>query len=293
MAIDVSGAIVVGYDASEQGKAAVDWAAAEAHRRNTHLVVVHAFRRPERGADKEALKRGEEMADRIAEEGAALARESVPGLRVEATARRKGAAAALQELSQDAALVVVGNRGRGRLGVSLLGSVASAISAHAEIPVVIVRGRSANLPSPEYPVVVGTDGSDLAGKAVTRAGDVAADTGARLIIAAGWQAPEGNPWAPGYLANVHADQQAAEAAEQVARDNVTRAQDEVRRRHPDLEVQAGTQRGRAEHVLSDATDGAGLLVVGARGHSDLVGLLLGSVSRAVMYSAHCPVTVVR
>ncbi|KWU67751.1 hypothetical protein AWX17_27690 [Priestia megaterium] len=63
--------------------------------------------------------------------------------------------------------------------------------------------------------------------------------------------------------------------------------------HPGLTVEVGTQRGRPEHVLADASEGAGLLVVGSRGHSDLVGLLLGSVGRAVLHTANCPVAVIR
>jgi nucleotide-binding universal stress UspA family protein len=47
------------------------------------------------------------------------------------------------------------------------------------------------------------------------------------------------------------------------------------------------------HALVERSREAQLLVVGSRGHGNLVGLVLGSVSHAVLQHAHCPVAVVR
>lgn len=289
MTVPVSGAVVVGYDASEPSKIAVEWAAADADRRGVDLVVVHAARRL-KGRDDAG---GDEGADAIAEEGAERARERAPGLTVHAVARKQGPAAALQELSADAAVVVVGHRGRGRLAAGLVGSVAFTISAHAQCPVLVIRGNSEHLPGPDRPVVVGTDDSEFAAQAVAGAARLAASTDARLIIAAAWDVPEANPWSAAYLANVNATEDAAHAAETEAVATVERAREAVLAEHPGLTVEVGTQRGRPEHVLADASEGAGVLVVGSRGHSDLVGLLLGSVSRAVLHTANCPVAVIR
>ncbi len=289
MTVPVSGAVVVGYDASEPSKAAVDWAAADANRRGVDLVVVHAARRMKDVADAP----GEEVADAIAEDGAARARKRVPDLQVHAIARRQGAAAALQELSAEAAVVVLGYRGRGRLAAGLIGSVAFTVSAHAQCPVLIVRGATEHLPGPDRPVVVGTDDSEFAAQAVAGAARLAASTDARLIIAGAWDVPEANPWSAAYLANVNATEDASRAAESEAVAAVERARESVLAEHPGLTVEVGTQRGRPEQVLADASEGAGVLVVGSRGHSDLVGLLLGSVSRAVLHTANCPVAVIR
>ncbi len=52
------------------------------------------------------------------------------------------------------------------------------------------------------------------------------------------------------------------------------------------------ERGNPAQVLVEACGDDDLLVVGTRGHGSLVAALLGSVSRACLHGAHCPVAVV-
>jgi nucleotide-binding universal stress UspA family protein len=172
--------IVVGVDASPDSKAALAWAAAEAHMRQAVLQVVYAFHArelaapeyvptqhgmpglatvyslegPEAGAvaqpDSRATLRDrttfEDAARSTAAEmlGSALyeLRDTLAGVEVERVViDDRHPAEALVEASSDADLLVVGSRGRGGFKQMLLGSVSHAVVLHAICPVVVVPSR--------------------------------------------------------------------------------------------------------------------------------------------------------
>ena len=59
-------------------------------------------------------------------------------------------------------------------------------------------------------------------------------------------------------------------------------------------VESHTGGLAARAILNEAeAEGADAIVMGSRGHSDLVGLLLGSVAHKVIQLSHCPVVVAR
>jgi nucleotide-binding universal stress UspA family protein len=64
-------------------------------------------------------------------------------------------------------------------------------------------------------------------------------------------------------------------------------------KYPDVDVRVEVAEGQAARELVEVSRTAGLLVVGTRGHGGLAGMLLGSVSHAVLRHAHCPVVVAR
>jgi nucleotide-binding universal stress UspA family protein len=67
----------------------------------------------------------------------------------------------------------------------------------------------------------------------------------------------------------------------------------ARKNTDDIDVVPVAEFGQVAHTLIEASHDADLVVLGTRGHSDLVGPLLGSVSLAVSSHARCPAVVVR
>ncbi len=71
------------------------------------------------------------------------------------------------------------------------------------------------------------------------------------------------------------------------------ALDAVEKKHPTVLTKGKIVYGVPGPVLADVSEGASELVVGTRGHGQIVGAVLGSVSEYVLHHAHCTTTVVR
>jgi nucleotide-binding universal stress UspA family protein len=274
--------IVVGYDGKDHSRDALLWAAAEAARRDAPLLVVHAANypgmKPHPGPAVLEPEPGALAADQeITVRGVAEALHAYPDLRIAGATEVTSPSEALIEASMGAELLVIGTRGHGRVVGALLGSVAYAAPARATCPVIVVKRWSPTRRG-EDRIVVGTDGSPRAVAAVSFAAERAATAAVALdvVTCTGGQAAD---------RDAH---QLREAAESVARSTTARLRDAW----PELAVTVRVEDGPAERVLVDASTDAGLVVVGTRGRGAFKGLLLGSVSHAVIYGARCPVAVV-
>lgn len=131
-------------------------------------------------------------------------------------------------------------------------------------------------------VVVGVDGSDVNRLALRRAALEATAHGARLEIVHAWSFLD----QPG----PHFDPHYGEPA---ARERIGRFVDETLGADPSVQTDLRMVNDRAASALLDASVGAWVLVVGARGLGGFKGVLLGSVSQHVVHHASCPVLVVR
>lgn len=137
-------------------------------------------------------------------------------------------------------------------------------------------------------IVVGTDGSPHAQRAVDRAVQLAAGSGAQLHLVTayhdGWHVKE-------RLGNTA--QTATVDLRRVAEEALARAAGHVRAQG--LEVQEhATEGDPAEALIRVAEEtGADLIVVGSRGLNTAQRFLLGSVSQKVSHHAHTTVMVVR
>ena len=140
-------------------------------------------------------------------------------------------------------------------------------------------------------VVVGTDGSDSSFKAVDRAGAIAGDAGAKLVIVCAYYPNSGK--------DVH---EAEKALKDEAYQVVGSAPaDDTLQSAADRATEAGAKdiskrpvKGNpVEALMQIVTDlDADLLVVGNRGLNSLTGRLLGSVPSDAARKAECDVLIV-
>ncbi|WP_214321693.1 universal stress protein [Nonomuraea sediminis] len=132
--------IVAGYDGSDFAMQALDWAMDEAELRKTPLLLTHTWQWPYGEADDEAKSHLRKAAEHVLWHGAECARNTSAITDVDTDLFEGHPAQHLIDLSADAAMIVVGSRGLGRLPTRVLGSVAEHVAAHAACPVIVVRG---------------------------------------------------------------------------------------------------------------------------------------------------------
>ncbi|MFC5748298.1 universal stress protein [Actinomadura rugatobispora] len=277
--------VVVGYDGSDAGVRALDWAAAEAGARGVPLTVVHVWELNVGSSMGMPVVDLRTVAQETLENGVGHLRETAPDLEVKPVLERGTPAARLIEAGSHADLIVVGSRGWGGFTGLMLGSVGAHLAAHAPCPVVVVRGEPEPEPAPEQGparVVVGVDGSPGSRAALALAFTEADAHGAPLTVLVAWEDARPDDLPP--LVDAEGLREAAE----------TRLEQLLipgRERHPAVDVRTQVVEGAPREVLMRASSGARLLVVGSRGLGGVRGLLLGSVGHALVHHALCPVAI--
>jgi nucleotide-binding universal stress UspA family protein len=285
--------VVVGIDGSENALDAVRWGAAEAARRNVTLRLVtamawnqdHVVGRIGLGGDYRDIMLG--AARRQLAEAAAVAEETAAGRPVEQQLVVGFPVPVLREESRRAQMLVLGDRGHGGVSCLLVGSVAVAMAAQAECPVILARQEEPRAAEDgPRPVVVGVDGSQISEAALAFAFGAASARGVPLVAVHAW-------WDlvmdPGMAALLY-DWEAVETDEHEVLAERLAGWSE---KYPDVRVYRVVTHDRPAHALIEESQQAQLVVVGSRGRGAAAGLLLGSVSHAVLHRAPCSVAVVR
>lgn len=276
--------IVAGVDGSDQALRAVEWAAGEAAGRGRRLRLVHVVPEPT-SAVPGAHSVEQEAGEGLLAEAAATARDHAPELEVETALLPGVPHTVLLAEAERADVMVVGNRGAGRVVRLLAGSVGSRVTGHAACPVVAVR----EAPGARYDeIVVGVDGSGYAAAAVAFALEEAALRQCRLRAVHAWTPAPPFPPTDVVTLQHETDDRAREAQRVVAE-----ALAGWRTDYPDVEAVQDLVFGHPAPALVKASERADLLVVGSRGRSGARGVALGSVSQAVLRRARCPVAVTR
>lgn len=281
--------VVAGVDGSAGSLSAARHAGEAAAHRSAPLILIHGYLHPFRyGVPIDpyaiALPPPSEEANRMLGEMATELRGEHPGLVVEVQQVPGGPAAALVESSQRAQLVVVGSRGHGGFAGLLLGSVSAQVAAHAHCPVLVVRPAERAVSTPG-PVVAGIDGSPGSALALALAADEAARRGSPLVVLHVWSVSAATDRRKTYAQTEAVDRQGAETL-------LTDAIAGVRANHPDLSIEDRLVHALdPEQSLVEASRDASVVVIGSRGRGGFTGLLLGSVSQALVHHGHCPILI--
>jgi nucleotide-binding universal stress UspA family protein len=275
-----TGSVVVGYDGSTHGEAALQWGVDEARKAGRALTLLTAVGGP--FAADAGRPEAQRQLDLTSD---ALARRA-PALTVHTVVVEDDPRAALLAAARQAHLVVVGSHGRGPVRSRLLGSVGAAVTRHAGCPVVVVR--------PGHPgvvhrgVLVGVDGSAASTAPLELAFHHASVHGLPLTVVyvAPLMPPVGSPafvvgGAPPELDET--DDHHRALAEATAG---------LREKYPDVHVSTEVRRGVPGLVLADLGRRMDLLVVGAHAGGRASALLLGSTATTALEHARCPVAVV-
>jgi nucleotide-binding universal stress UspA family protein len=278
--------ILVGVDGSTADDIAIEWAAQEASMRVLPLRIVHVVRPPTLpqmiNEDLAELAPSGAVASELVERATGKARAAAPGIEVHQEVRPGQVVEELVKAAMDALILVLGSAQRfdpSRIG---LGSVATHVTTHAPCPVLVARtpaeGEPTTGPSARR-VVVGVDGSAASEAAVAFAFDEASRRGCGLTA-------------------VHAYTQLPDARDPAVYDRAAaRVLAETlagwTERYPDVDVISRLVAKRPVLALVEESAGATLLVVGSHGHGWFAGMLLGSVSQAVLRHASVPVAVAR
>jgi nucleotide-binding universal stress UspA family protein len=189
----------------------------------------------------------------------------------------------LVDISKYVEMVVVGSRGQGAFG-SLLGSVSAGLVQHAHCPVAVIHDEDPLMPHPaEAPVLVGIDGSPVSELATEIAFDEASRRHVELIALHAWSDTRvldfpGMDWST-----------MRSSEDEVLSERLAGWQE----RYPDVKVHREVVCDRPARQLIEHSEAAQLLIVGSHGRGGFGGLLLGSVSAAVVQSVRMPVIVAR
>ena len=282
--------IVVGVDGSAASNAAVVWAARDAAMRNVPMLLVHMFNSfvptfPQIPMPTGAPLWQEDDGRRDLDQAVKIAHEAVPAqhsIEITGEVRYSPPALTLIELSEQAEMIVIGSTGRGAVERVLLGSVSSAVVRRAKCPVAVIHEEASQLPPSQHaPVLVGIDGSPASEVATGIAFDEASRRGVELRALHAWSDRE-------YF---ELPEYEWRTVRQEAERNLAECLAGWQERYPDVRVDRLIVRNRPARQIVEQSESAQLVVLGSHGRGYVTGMLLGSVSNAVVQSVRVPVIV--
>ncbi len=285
--------VIVAVDGSPASTMATEWAAREAALRHVRLTLVHVLADPVLTMWPEPPllddfwtwrdTEGRQILDDARPVADAAIRGSDP-IVVEQATYAGSTISTLADLSKDAELIVVGRRGHGGMERRLIGSVSAGVVRHAHCPVAVIHGEEPLVVNPgAAPVLVGIDGSPASELATAIAFDEASRRGVDVVAMHSWA-----DYGPKRFISVDWQRQLEVGTEALA-ERLAGWQE----RYPEVAVDRRLVHGEPAAQLVAASETAQLMVIGSHGRGGFAGMLLGSVSSAVVEAVKTPLIIAR
>lgn len=279
--------VVVGIDGTPDGERVLRWGIEQALIRSAPLRLVTAYRwalsYPWELVYNVRVSELEELrheAGHALKQASELVTALQPDLAVTTEAIEGSPVAVLLDESRHASMLVLGSRQPKSFGAVTLGSVATAVSARAQCPVIVLRGPVSS-PIEDTAVVVGIDATGHSEAVLGFGFDYASRNGLPVTAILCWKRDRiAAPWRPTTPSTERAESWLTERVEG------------WREKYPNVTVRTAVIDDDAVPGLVANSIEQSLLVVGTRGRHALTGTLLGSVSQGVLHHALCPVAVV-
>lgn len=287
MSTNLQRPIVVGVDGTDQSMLAVRYAAREAQSLGCGIRLVHATPEIVPMAPMLPLISVEtldQMSHRIVNGAKQVAYDMTDGeVPVDKLIRSGSRVHILVEASEDARLIVLGHRDRSIFGRVFTSSTCTGVASRAHSPVVCVPTEW-TLGNRHGSVVVGVEGPVHSQDTLAVAFAAAEKRKAKLSVLHAWRLP--SPYddlIDSQVALEECKESATAMLEGVLRD--------WREAYPGVDVEIDVRHQYTAPALLGATEGAGLLVLGRRGHVGPIGFHLGSTARTLIREARCPVEI--
>jgi len=283
--VGVVAGVVVGVDGSEQGYAAVRYAAREAQRLGVGLDAVHVLPASV-PIDPTVLPVLSDLSlqsygSDILARARTVASETVPTLDVRTHLCSGGRTEQLLSFGERADLMVIGNRASGRFDHIWTGGTVTGIASAAACPVVVVpecwesgtHGR----------IAVGVKSPGRAGELFDKAFPLAAERCCEIVVLHAWRLE-------GVYDDIIANRTLAEDWQHEQSNLIEDEMAAYRATFPDVPVHVFIRHEEPAHALVRVSHGADRLLIQRPAPGRLV-RHLGRVARAVLRDARCPVEV--
>lgn len=284
------GTIVVGVDGSEGSNRALEWGAHQAAVENRTLTLVHvihlvspAFIEGTAFDDGQTRVAFTNEGHRILDAARGQVESMGHDVEVREIVEVADPRAALLQLSENATMLVVGSRGRGKIGSLLLGSVSVAVARHAHCPVVIIR--SGGTDTVRDGVLVGVDATELSHPVLEFAYRHASVHGLALSVVHYLADPFAGTASASFI---YADASDIEEEKMM----LAEAMAGMAEKYPDVQVRTQLAKGLPGEGLVRLGEGMQLIVVGSHQDNLVRRAFQGSVSIDVVEQATSPVAVV-